>query len=193
LAPDLDVIKAASKETGAHDFVSALPSYYLTKVVDSMSPYGMPPSMRQGAGGMPQHFPQSMPAPDLDEPEWTFTAKVLYGDPYYTQAKARGKPLRWYPKPLPRDETHIPKEHPAMLQCPEATSSRGLSGGEWQRVALARSFMKVREADLLILDEPSSALDPQAEYEVFKNLLNLRKNKTTIYIVPPLSFNEVLI
>jgi hypothetical protein len=181
LAPDLDVIKAASKETGAHDFVSALPSYYLTKVVDSMSPYGMPPSMRH----MPQHFPQSMPAPDLDEPEWTFTAKVLYGDPYCTQAKARGKPLRWYPKPLPRDETHIPKEHPAMLQCPEATSCRGLSGGEWQRVALARSFMKIREADLLILDEPSSALDPQAEYEVFKNLLNLRKNKTTIYIVPP--------
>jgi ABC-type bacteriocin/lantibiotic exporter with double-glycine peptidase domain len=59
-----------------------------------------------------------------------------------------------------------------------------LSGGQWQRIALARSFMKLKEADLLILDEPSSALDPQAEYQVFKSIMDLRKNKTTIYIVP---------
>src|SRR6185437_11852006 len=40
-----------------------------------------------------------------------------------------------------------------------------LSGGEWQKIALARAFM--RDAQLLILDEPTSSLDPQAEYEVF--------------------------
>ena len=40
-----------------------------------------------------------------------------------------------------------------------------LSGGEWQKVALARAFM--RDARILILDEPTSALDAQAEYDVF--------------------------
>ena len=43
--------------------------------------------------------------------------------------------------------------------------------------------MRIREADLFILDGPSSALDPQAEYEIFKNPLTIRKNKTTIHIV----------
>src|SRR6266568_4738162 len=40
-----------------------------------------------------------------------------------------------------------------------------LSGGEWQKVALARAYM--REAQVLILDEPTAALDARAEYEVF--------------------------
>ena len=40
-----------------------------------------------------------------------------------------------------------------------------LSGGEWQKVALARAYM--RDAQLLILDEPTAALDARAEYEVF--------------------------
>ena len=75
----------------------------------------------------------------------------------------------------------------SMYKHQEEVEYRGLSGGEWQRLALARSFMKIKEADLLILDEPSSALDPQAEYEIFKNLLNRRKNKTTIFIVGPFS------
>ena len=41
-----------------------------------------------------------------------------------------------------------------------------LSGGEWQKIATARAYM--RDADLLILDEPTSALDARAEYEVFQ-------------------------
>jgi ABC-type multidrug transport system fused ATPase/permease subunit len=61
-----------------------------------------------------------------------------------------------------------------------------LSGGQWQKVAIARAFMKIRDADLVILDEPTSALDPQAEYELFKTLMEVRKNRTTIFIVPPL-------
>jgi len=43
--------------------------------------------------------------------------------------------------------------------------------------------MKVKDVDLLILDEPSSALDPQAEFEIFKTITELRRNKTTIFIV----------
>ncbi len=55
-----------------------------------------------------------------------------------------------------------------------------LSGGEWQKVALARAFM--RDARVLILDEPTSALDAQAEYEVFSNFRELTQGKTAIFI-----------
>jgi ABC-type molybdate transport system ATPase subunit len=46
-----------------------------------------------------------------------------------------------------------------------------LSGGEWQKVALARAYM--RDAQLLILDEPTAALDARAEYEVFQRFADL--------------------
>jgi ATP-binding cassette subfamily B protein len=55
-----------------------------------------------------------------------------------------------------------------------------LSGGEWQKVALSRAFM--RDARLLVLDEPTSALDAQAEYELFERLRLLAAGRTTIYI-----------
>lgn len=55
-----------------------------------------------------------------------------------------------------------------------------LSGGEWQKVALARAYL--READVLILDEPTAALDARAEYEVFKRFAELTKGKTAILI-----------
>ena len=55
-----------------------------------------------------------------------------------------------------------------------------LSGGEWQKVALARAFM--RDASILILDEPTSSLDAQAEYEVFARFRILTKGKTAIFI-----------
>jgi ATP-binding cassette, subfamily B, bacterial len=55
-----------------------------------------------------------------------------------------------------------------------------LSGGEWQKVALARAYMK--EAQLLILDEPTSALDARAEYEVFQRFAELTKGKSAVLI-----------
>ena len=55
-----------------------------------------------------------------------------------------------------------------------------LSGGEWQKVALARAFM--RDARILVLDEPTSALDAQAEYEVFAKFRELTEGKTAIFI-----------
>jgi ATP-binding cassette subfamily B protein len=55
-----------------------------------------------------------------------------------------------------------------------------LSGGEWQKVALARAYM--RDAQLLILDEPTSALDARAEYEVFQRFAELTKGKSAILI-----------
>lgn len=55
-----------------------------------------------------------------------------------------------------------------------------LSGGQWQKVALARAYMK--DADIMILDEPTSALDAQAEYDVFERFIALTKGKTSIII-----------
>jgi ATP-binding cassette subfamily B protein len=56
-----------------------------------------------------------------------------------------------------------------------------LSGGQWQRVALSRAFMRT-DAPFLILDEPSAALDAQAEHAVFQRFVDLAKGKTTLII-----------
>jgi ATP-binding cassette, subfamily B, bacterial len=56
-----------------------------------------------------------------------------------------------------------------------------LSGGQWQRVALARALMRAKR-DLVILDEPSSGLDAQAEYEIHSGLRAHRHGRTTILI-----------
>ncbi len=55
-----------------------------------------------------------------------------------------------------------------------------LSGGQWQKVATARMF--AREADLLILDEPTAALDAESEYEVYNHFSELMANRTSILI-----------
>ena len=55
-----------------------------------------------------------------------------------------------------------------------------LSGGEWQKVAIARAYM--RDAQLLILDEPTAALDARAEFEVFQRFKELSAGRTAILI-----------
>jgi ATP-binding cassette subfamily B protein len=56
-----------------------------------------------------------------------------------------------------------------------------LSGGQWQKVALARAFMR-EEADILVLDEPTAALDAQSEHAVFQRFRELSHGRTTIVI-----------
>lgn len=56
-----------------------------------------------------------------------------------------------------------------------------LSGGEWQKLALARAFMR-EKAQLLILDEPTAALDPRSECEVYRRFVELAQGKTTLLI-----------
>jgi len=55
-----------------------------------------------------------------------------------------------------------------------------LSGGEWQKVALARAYL--RDAQVLILDEPTSALDARSEYEVFQRFADLTAGKIALFI-----------
>ena len=61
----------------------------------------------------------------------------------------------------------------------DGTSGVNLSGGQWQRLALARNFY--RNSPIIILDEPTSAIDALAESRVFKRLLS-DKTKTVITI-----------
>ncbi len=55
-----------------------------------------------------------------------------------------------------------------------------ISGGEAQKIAIARALY--RQAPILVLDEPTAALDPQAEYEVYENLNRISENRTAIFI-----------
>jgi len=60
-------------------------------------------------------------------------------------------------------------------------NGRELSGGQWQKVALSRAFMRSR-ADILVLDEPTAAMDAQAEAEVFDHFRQLAQRRATILI-----------
>jgi ATP-binding cassette subfamily B protein len=55
-----------------------------------------------------------------------------------------------------------------------------LSGGEWQKIAIARAYM--RDAQVLILDEPTAALDARSEFEVFQRFKELSRDKTAVLI-----------
>ena len=56
-----------------------------------------------------------------------------------------------------------------------------LSGGQWQKIALSRAFMR-SQADILILDEPTAAIDAKAEAEIFEPFRDLTANKISIII-----------
>ncbi|GAA1768106.1 ABC transporter ATP-binding protein [Luedemannella helvata] len=68
----------------------------------------------------------------------------------------------------------------------EPESGTALSGGQWQRVAVARALLRARR-DLLILDEPSSGLDAEAEYTLHASLRDLRQGRTSVLISHRLS------
>ncbi len=60
-----------------------------------------------------------------------------------------------------------------------------LSGGQWQKLSIARAFY--REPEILLLDEPSAALDPKSEALFFQSLQGLTKNKTAVFVTHRLS------
>lgn len=80
------------------------------------------------------------------------------------------------------DIMRLPQDYETELSRMFAEEGQGidLSGGQWQRVATARMF--AREADLLILDEPTAALDAQAEYELYSHFTDLMSKRTSVLI-----------
>lgn len=71
----------------------------------------------------------------------------------------------------------------------EFEGSVDISGGQWQRIAIARAFMGHKPA--LILDEPTSQLDPIAESNLYEEFLELAKEKTTIFVTHRLASTRV--
>ncbi len=71
---------------------------------------------------------------------------------------------------------------PQGLETPLGRAFGGddLSGGQWQRIALARAFM--RKSRILILDEPTAAMDAEAEHEIFQRFRDLKENRTAFII-----------
>ncbi len=57
-----------------------------------------------------------------------------------------------------------------------------LSGGEWQKIAIARAFIREQRSQLLVLDEPTAALDPRSEYEIYNRFSELVTGKTAILV-----------
>jgi len=74
---------------------------------------------------------------------------------------------------------NLPKGYEQPLGC-RFEEAVDLSGGEWQKVALARAYL--RDAQLLILDEPTAALDARSEHEVFERFGELTRGKTALLI-----------
>jgi len=79
----------------------------------------------------------------------------------------------------------LPQKAETVLTREFDEKGTGLSGGEQQKIAVARMFAK--DFDLAVLDEPSSALDPVAEYKMYESLVDATKEKTVIYISHRLS------
>ena len=79
----------------------------------------------------------------------------------------------------------LPKKAETVLTREFDEKGTGISGGEQQKIATARMFAK--DFQLAILDEPSSALDPVAEYKMYEKLIEATENKTVIYISHRLS------
>ncbi len=73
----------------------------------------------------------------------------------------------------------LPERYHTLLT-KEFAGGTELSGGEWQRVAISRGFM--RNAALIVLDEPTASLDPQAEADVFRRFLAMSGERTTIVV-----------
>ncbi|MBR2893298.1 MAG: ATP-binding cassette domain-containing protein, partial [Clostridia bacterium] len=79
----------------------------------------------------------------------------------------------------------FPKGGDTVLTREFDKNGAGLSGGENQKVSAARLFAK--DFQLAVLDEPSSALDPIAEYKMYENLIEVTKDKAVLYISHRLS------
>lgn len=66
-----------------------------------------------------------------------------------------------------------------------------LSGGQWQRIAITRALYRER-AKIMVLDEPTAALDPVSEAELYRNFADIAKDKTTLFVSHRLGISKVV-
>jgi ATP-binding cassette subfamily B protein len=131
---------------------------------------------------------------DFDPHLWREKVAVLFQDfvHYLLSAKDNIGAGRWQrSEDLPSIEaaaqsagvgglfSSLPEGYDSLLG-PEFLGGVDISGGEWQRVALARAYF--RDAPFIILDEPTAALDPRSEAELFANIRALFQGRSTLFI-----------
>ena len=80
---------------------------------------------------------------------------------------------------------NLPKQYDTPLTRMFEDEGRELSVGQWQKLSVARAFYK--DSEILILDEPTAALDPLAEQEVFNQFASLAKGKIAVFVSHKLS------
>ncbi|MCZ2733930.1 ABC transporter ATP-binding protein [Lacticaseibacillus rhamnosus] len=75
-------------------------------------------------------------------------------------------------------QTHFGKQYEDGIE---------ISGGQWQKIAIARAFLNDDHAHLAILDEPTAAIDPRSEFEIYQHFAELSQNKTVLFVTHRLS------
>jgi ATP-binding cassette subfamily B protein len=134
------------------------------------------------------------PLPSFDPLEWRKKISVIFQDYAHYQLSARENiwignvdqpqvldPVIRAAQKSGADE--VIRQLPQGYDTPLGAwfdEGKELSGGEWQKIALARAFM--RETEAIVLDEPTSALDPLAEAELFRQFRQLIQDKSAILI-----------
>src|SRR5688572_1272190 len=106
-----------------------------------------------------------------------------------TRASARRPGRRAWKRPcaLPNGyDTLLSRVFLSNAEREDATTGVVLSGGQWQRLALARGLLRTKP-DLMILDEPSAGLDAEAEHEIHSRLRDHRRGRTSLLISHRLS------
>ena len=113
----------------------------------------------------------------------TVAENICYGDVHTPESEVRMQ------KALEDGDATFVADLPLGMQTPLTRmfheDGLELSGGMWQKLSLARAFY--READFLILDEPTAALDPLAEEEVFRRFYQLSEGKLALFVSHRLS------
>jgi len=91
---------------------------------------------------------------------------------------------------LPRLSTELSKglETPLGKQLEDGID---LSGGQWQRVAIARALMRLGEAELLVFDEPTAALDPKNEHEIYQIFRAIAKGRMSVVVSHRLALAKI--
>lgn len=120
---------------------------------------------------------------DFNKYAYTVTENLDLGTSKHSPKKLASQSSKSMSLAIAKASAEFVYDYPLGLQ---TILSRGYedgvdpSGGQWQRIALARAFY--RDAHILILDEPTSAIDARAEYEIFAQIKQTQQSKTTIII-----------
>lgn len=121
-----------------------------------------------------------------DPTRWPMTARANIAIGRHDRADPGGRALLAAARDSGAHEVveRLPHGYDTLLS-KQFRGGRDLSGGEWQRISVARGFY--RDAPLLICDEPSAALDARAEHQVFEKIRELSRDRTAILITHRLS------